>query len=118
MLQVLSEDLKKKTSILETLVKELDIEMWPIFRGPINCSILSVDLEIIDYKQNLISFHFRFVDKHDSQFKASSKFLVNKYLFDNIEKFNSDSLKFTYNKEIGYNELVEKNVGEIVLDQI
>lgn len=96
----------------------MDIKIWPFNRGPIKGSILSLDLETIDYKTNLIRFNFRFVDKHDSQFKSSSKFLVNKYLFDNVEKLNSDSLKFIYNKEIGYNELVEKNVGEIVLDQL
>lgn len=118
MLKVISEDLKKKTSTLEILVKELDFEFWPFLRGPIECSILSVDLETIDYNTNLMRFHCRFVDKHDSQYKATSKILVNKYLFDNIEKLNSDNLKFIYNEEIGYNELVEKSVGEFVLDQL
>lgn len=119
MLQVISEDLKKKTSTLENLVKELDIEMWPFNRGPIKCSILSVDLDTVYYKKtNLIRFHFIFVDKHDRQFKSESKFLVNKYLFDKVEKLDSDSLKFVYNKEIGFNELVEKDAGELVLENI
>ena len=118
MLQVISADLKKKTSTLENLVKELDIEMWPFNHGPIKCSILSVDLETIDYKTNLIRFHFRYVDKHDSQFKSMSHFLVNKYLFDNVEKLNYDNLKFIYNEEIGFNELVEKDAGELVLENI
>ena len=118
MLQVISEDLKKKTSTLENLVKELDIEIWPFNRGPIKCSILSVDLETIYYKTNLIRFHFRFVDKHDSQFRSMSHFLVNKYLLDNVEELKSDSLKFVYNKEFGFNELVEKDVGELVLDNV
>lgn len=118
MWKVISEDLKKKTSTLENLVKELDIEIWPFLHGPRDCSILSVDLETIDYKTNLMRFHFRFVDKHDSNYKSTSHFLVNKSLFDNVEKLNSDSLKFIYNEEIGWNELVEKNVGEFVLDQL
>ena len=118
MLQVLSEDLKRKTSTLENLVKELDIEIWPFLQGPRDCSILSVDLETIDYKTNLMRFHFRFVDKHDSNYKSMSHFLVNKYLFDNVEKLKSDSLNFVYNKDIGYNELVEKDVGELVLESV
>lgn len=119
MLQVISEDLKKKTSTLENLVKELDIEMWPFNRGPIKCSILSVDLDTVYYKKtNLIRFHLIFVDKHDRQFKSESKFLVNKYLFDKVEELNSDSLKFIFNEKIGYNELVEKDVGELVLESV
>lgn len=118
MLQVISEDLKKKTSTLENLVKELDIGMWRFLRAPIECSILSVDLETVDYKTNLMRFYFIFVDKHDSNYKSSSHFLVNKFLFDNVEKLNSDMVKFIYNEEIGYNELVERDVGEFVLDQL
>lgn len=63
-------------------------------------------------------FHFRFVGKHDSQFTSSSKFLVNKSLFDNVEKLNSTSLKFVFNKELGFNELVEKDTGELVLESV
>ena len=119
MLRAISEDLKKKTSTLENLVKELDIGMLPFNRGLIKCSILSVDLDTVYYKKtNLIRFNFIYVDKHDRQFKSESKFLVNKYLFDKVEKLNADSLKFVYNKELGFNELIEKDAGELVLENI
>lgn len=53
MLRAISEDLKKKTSTLENLVKELDIEMWLFNCWPIKCSILSVNFDILITKKQI-----------------------------------------------------------------